>query len=99
MVLNSSLFTFQSFGFVLCLPPEFGWDEQSDAGLLRSFRDVYLHAKSSYWDGRDDDINTGESALDGFFIRIVDWDHFRIAVDGCPRSLVVGERAMVNPQT
>ena len=42
----------------------------------------YPRATAAMVDGRDDHVDASESSLDGFFIRVVDWDHLGVAVNG-----------------
>lgn len=87
LVLNPGLCAKQSLRRALRRSPEFGRDEQLDAGLLRGFGDSWLYSQSPSRDGRDDDVDAGERSLDGLFVRVVDWDHLGVAVDGLARLL------------
>jgi len=79
---NFGLHAEKSLCFSLCWTPEFRWDEQLGADFLRSFGDSRLYVKTRGSNGGDDDIDAGESALERFFVGIVDWDDLGIAVDG-----------------
>jgi hypothetical protein len=95
LFLHGRLGSEDTFGLVFRYPAELRRAEQLHAYFLGSRSDFRLNVDGRRLNGTDDNVDTGQSLLDGVVFGIVDLDHLGVALNSGVGSLSVHNQCVV----